>query len=96
MITRKFAELPPEYQAGCHVIEKQCRELLTTAKIPFDEIHWDKLNMHNCHLFVTVADKMYSVKFGNKALTHQQEAGMMQSIMIRLKGLVSKIRLQTK
>ena len=95
MIRRGFGELPNDYQVVCDLIEKQCHNLLITAQIKFDAIYWSKLNLSNCCLCVIVADKIYSARFGRRAMTHSHEVGMKQSIRVRLKLLADKIKYTT-
>lgn len=92
IVNREISEMPADYQAGCHMIEKQCHDLLTVSKITFDDIYWNKLNLHGGYLQVNILNKIYSVKFGKRALTHFHEEVMMETIMVRLKVLLNKIK----
>jgi hypothetical protein len=95
-INRQFSDLPAEYQIGCNLIEKQCHKLLEASKIKITRLYWDNLNLSNCYLYVEVENKKFHVKFGKRALTHYDEPGMSQTILIRLKGLIRKINLYIK
>ncbi len=92
MSKRIFSELPVDYQAGCHLIEKQCYKLLTTSKIKFGAVYWDDLDLVACHLYVRIADKTYHAKFGKISLTQAKDSSIMRSIIFRLKLMINQIK----